>query len=202
MLVGSGENGDLAIALDAHLQLGADQIEACHPHVAGQQAQGGNVDFGFRRPRDNGAIAVAYDDVANANRGAAIAGTLDLGSADRDVLVAAKILFDRGNEPGREHVELNGAAGEPPPQPEEGEHQHAAEQAAANGDAPDQAPMSGKEPAVCARITTIARAPTALGRRRIPTPTRISDVLPFPGRRDLTILIRHPPRASPSSVVP
>ena len=98
MLVGAGENGDLAIALDAHLQLGADQIEACDPHVAGQQAQSGNVDFGFRRPRHNGAVAVAHDDVANANRGAAIAGALDLGSAHRDVLVAAKILFDRGQQ--------------------------------------------------------------------------------------------------------
>ena len=53
----------------------------------------------------------------------AIVGALDLRAADFDALAAAKILFDGGNQPGREGVELDRAAVEPPQQTETAEDQ-------------------------------------------------------------------------------
>ena len=82
-LVGAGEHGDAAVGLDAHRHFGADQIEAFRAHLAGQQADAGNADFGFRRARDHGAVGVAHHDVAQAQRGAALLVALDLGAADR-----------------------------------------------------------------------------------------------------------------------
>src|SRR5579862_4338768 len=107
--------------------------------MTGQQAQRRNVDLGLRSARNDGAVLVAYNDVANAHRCATVAGTLDLRSANFDTLVAAKILLNRRNEPGRENVKLNRPASQPPPQPEERDQQNAADHTAAHSNAPDQA---------------------------------------------------------------
>ena len=82
-LVGAGEHGDAAVALDAHRHFGADQIEALRAHVADQQAHAGQADFGLRRARHHRAVGVAHDDVAQAQGGAALLVALDLGAADR-----------------------------------------------------------------------------------------------------------------------
>ena len=119
MLVGAGgEDGDIAVLLDAHGQRRTDQIEAFGTHMAAEKAQAGDVDFRFRRTRDHGAVGIAHHDVANAHGGAAVLGALELGAADFDPFVAAEIVLDGGNQPRAEGVELDRPAGEPPPQPD------------------------------------------------------------------------------------
>ncbi len=119
----------------------ADQIQAFRAHVAGEQAQGGDVHLGLRRSGHDRAIGVAHDDVANAHGGPAILGALDLRAADFDAIVAAEILLDRRNEPGRQRVDLDRTAGEPPPEREKATSNTAASAPLPMADAPDQAPM-------------------------------------------------------------
>ena len=123
--VGAGKNGDFAILLDAHGHLGTDQIEAFGAQMAAQKAEPGNADLGFRRARHDRPVGVAHNDVADAHRGAAVFRALDLGSADRDVMIAAEILLDGGSKPGRRNVELNGSARKPPPQSQEARERRA-----------------------------------------------------------------------------
>ena len=148
MLVGAGENGDIAVLLDAHRQFGADQIEAFGAHMAAEQAHAGDANFRFRRARHHGAVGIAHHDVAHAHRGAAIAGALDLRAADLDFVMAAEILLDRRGEPGRGDVELDGAVGEPPPQRDEAQGKDADHDGAANADPADQALVPGEQPPV------------------------------------------------------
>ena len=92
------------------------RLRLCGAHLAGQQAGAGNAHFGFRRGRDHGAVGVAHDDVAQAQGGAAVLVALDLGTADRDGLIAAEILLDRRLQPWRRDVEFDRPARETPPQ--------------------------------------------------------------------------------------
>ena len=148
MLIGAGKDGDIAVLLDAHRQFRADQIEAFGAHMAAEQAHAGDANFRFRRAGNDGAFGIAHHDVANAHRGAAIAGALDLRAADLDFVVAAEILLDRRGEPGRGDVELNGSVGEPPPQRDKAQGKDADNDGAADADPADQALMPGKEPPV------------------------------------------------------
>ena len=114
--VGAGEHRDLAVRLDPHLHLGADQAQPLGAHAAGHQAGAGEADFRLGRARDDLAVGVAHDDVADAQRGAAAGVALELRAADGDAVVAAEILFDRGGEPRRREIEIDRSAAEPPPQ--------------------------------------------------------------------------------------
>ncbi len=201
MLVGAGgEDGDVAVLLDAHRKFGADQIEAFGAHMTAEQAQAGDADFRFRRARDHGAVGIAHDDVADAHRGAAVLGALDLGAADFDAFAAAEILLDGGNEPRGEGVELDRAAGEPPPQSAEPENQHADEDAGADPDAPDQPPMPGQKAPISGQIAAVAPTLAAMSRREAAPASRMNGRFPSRDGRALPILVRHARSGVPSSV--
>ena len=143
MFVGAGKDRDATILLDPHRHFRADQVEALGAHVAAQQAHSGDAHFGFRRTRHNGAVSIADDDVANAHGGAAILGALDLRAADFDATAVAEILFNGGHQPRRHDVNLDGPAGEPPQQREAAEYHARAQNAGPDGDAADQASVTG-----------------------------------------------------------
>ena len=58
-----------------------------------QQTLAGDADFGARRGRDQFAIGVAHDDIAQAKRGAAFGVALEYGAADLNLMFAAEILL-------------------------------------------------------------------------------------------------------------
>ena len=114
--VGGGEHRDAVVRLDAHRQFGADQIEALRPRVSAEQARACESDFGARRVRHHIAVGVTQNDVADAQRGAAVLVALEHGAADLDPIFAAEILLDGGGQPGRGEVERDRTAGQPDPQ--------------------------------------------------------------------------------------
>ena len=112
---GAGRNGDLAIGLDAHGKFGADEAHALGMQASHQEAGRGDRDFGFGRGRDDRAVGIADQDVANAKRHAAVIVTLDLGAADLDPMTVAERVFDRRGEEWRRHVDRHRAGGKPYP---------------------------------------------------------------------------------------
>ncbi|MEY9658321.1 hypothetical protein ABH980_005328 [Bradyrhizobium ottawaense] len=61
-------------------------------------------------------IAIADDDVSDADGDADPAGALDLGASDLNRVAVTDIVLDRGRQPWRCNVEIDGAGTEPPPQ--------------------------------------------------------------------------------------
>ena len=149
------------ILLDAHGHFRTDEIEAFGAHMAAQQAHAGDADLGLRRARHHRTVGVAHDDVANAHRGAAVLGALDLRAADLDVMIAAEILLDRGSEPGRHDVELNRSAGKPPPQRKEARGHEHTKDANADRRAPDRTLVTRKE---CPQQPKAGNTPASLPR--------------------------------------
>ena len=94
------------------------RLRLSRAHAAHQQARAGKADFGFRCARDHGAVGVAHDDVAQAQRRAALLVALDLGAADHDRMLAAEILLDRRLQPRRRDIEFDRSARQAPPQTE------------------------------------------------------------------------------------
>ena len=60
-------------------------------------------------------IAIADDDVANANGDADSTGALDLGATDLDGIAVADIFLDCRREPRRSHLKIDRTGPEPPP---------------------------------------------------------------------------------------
>ena len=139
-----------------HGEFGADQIEAFGPHMTAEQAQAGDLDLRLGCARHHRAVGIAHDDVADADRGAAILGPLDLGAADFDALAAAEIVGNGGGEPGGEGVELDRSAGQPPPQAGEAQDQNAGQDAGADPDLADQAAMAGEQAAIGSEVPPVA----------------------------------------------
>ena len=129
-LVAAGEDRDLAVRLDPHRHLGADQAQAFGANAAGEQAGAGNADFRLRRAGHDGAFRVAHHDVANAQRRASIGIAFELSAADLDFVAVAEIVLDRRGQPGRGDVELDRAAGQAPPERDHREQSEATERAA------------------------------------------------------------------------
>ena len=116
MLVGAGEDGHAAVLFDAHGHFRADQVETFGADMTAQQAQARDAHLGLRRTRHHRAVGVAHHDVADAHRSTAALSMLDLGAADFDMVAAAEIFLDGRRQARGHNVELNGSAGEPPPQ--------------------------------------------------------------------------------------
>src|SRR5262249_57288238 len=95
-LVAAGKDRDLAVRLDAHRHLGADQAQPLGADATDEQARTGNTDFRLGRARDDGAVCVAHYDVANAQRRASLVGVaLDLGAADLNLVAGPEVFLDR-----------------------------------------------------------------------------------------------------------
>src|SRR5215471_15158034 len=132
-LVAAGKDRDLAVGLDAHRHLGADQAQPLGADAAGEQARAGNADFRLGRARHDGAVRVAHHDVANAQRRASLVGVaLELGAADFNLVAGSEIFFDRRGQPGCGDIEFDRAAGQAPPKREQREEDETAERAADN----------------------------------------------------------------------
>ncbi len=190
--------GDAAILLDAHRHFRADQIEAFGAHMAAQQAHAGDAHFGLRRARHHGAVGIAHHDVADAHRGAAVLGALDLGAADLDVTVAAEILLDGGREPGRHDVELDRSAGEPPPKRETAEDRDAGDDADSDRGAPEQTRVAREETADEPYEPLRDSGASIGGQWRQGAAGRRNGTTDSPRERcALPVLVRHAPRASP-----
>ncbi len=93
------------------------------PH---QQTRPRQPHLGLRCAGDDGVIAVANDDVPDADGNADPAGALDLGAADLNRVAVTDIVLDRGRQPWRCDVQIDGTGAEPPP--------HRTETADENGD--------------------------------------------------------------------
>ena len=93
--------------------------------LPGHQPGAGEADLRLGRTGDDLAVGVAHDDVADAQRGAAAGVALELRAADRDAVIVAEILFDRGGEPRRREIEIDRPAAEPPPQRQHPDQHHA-----------------------------------------------------------------------------
>ena len=126
LVVGAGKHRDTAVGFDAYRQFRAHEVETLRTHLPAEQAIAGDTDFRLRGARHHGAVGIAHDDVAQAQRGTAILVALDLRTADHDGLVAAEILLDRSLEPGRRDLKVDRTARQPQPKGAEGE-QHDAE---------------------------------------------------------------------------
>ena len=111
----------LTVAIDAHVEFGANEIEAACPHVAAEQTQCRKREPPPSAPLQPPRRRHPERRCRESHRGAAVLGALDLSAADLDMVVAAEILFDRRRKPRRERVDLNRTAVEPPPKPEKGE---------------------------------------------------------------------------------
>ena len=61
-------------------------------------------------------VAVADDDIADADGDPDTPCPFDLRAAHLDGIAVADILLDRGGEPWRRHVEVDGTGSQPPPQ--------------------------------------------------------------------------------------
>ncbi len=129
-LVGAREDRDLAVRLDAHRHLGAHQAQSFGADAAGEQSGAGDADLGLGSTGDDRALGVAHHDVANAQGGAAAGVALELRAADLDFVAVAEILLDRRGQPGRGDIELDRAAGEPPPQAGHPDQHEASDRAA------------------------------------------------------------------------
>ena len=170
--------------------------------MAAQKAQAGDVDFSLWRARDHGAVEVAHHDIAHPHRGAAASGALDLSAADFDAFATAEIILDGGDEPRSKDIELDGAAGEPPPQSADAEHEQSDKHSRADTDPPDQALMPGQQPPVSGQVTAIAPALTAASCYGIAPAPRVTDGFPRRGCRIVPVLIRHARSGVPPSVAP
>ena len=115
----AGGNSNVAFRRDAHGEFGVDQVEALGAEPPYQQCGTRQPHFGLRRAGDDGVVAIADDDVADAHGDADLAGTLDLGAADLDRIAVADIVLDRGGKPRRRNIEIDRPGAEPPPQPAE-----------------------------------------------------------------------------------
>ncbi|MBA7481600.1 hypothetical protein ES707_17074 [subsurface metagenome] len=114
---------DLAVRRDANGKLGIDEIEAFGAQPAHQQRHAGEFHFGLRRGGDDGAVAVAHDDVADAHGDTDSTRALDLRAANLDRVAMADIFLDRRGEPGRGDIEIDRPRTEPPPQPAEADEE-------------------------------------------------------------------------------
>ncbi len=115
-LVGAGKHRNLAIGLDPYRHLGADQAQPLGAHMPGEEPRAGEANLGLGSGGHDRAVGVAHDDVAHAQGGASVRVALELGAPDRDLMKAAEILFDGGDEPGRGQVEIDRPARQAPPQ--------------------------------------------------------------------------------------
>ena len=61
-------------------------------------------------------VTVTDHDVADSHRDTNPSGPLDLRTADLDRIAMTDIVLDRGRQPGRRHIEIDGPGAEPPPQ--------------------------------------------------------------------------------------
>ena len=84
--------------------------------MPGQQTETRNTDLGLGGGRHHRAVGIAHDDVAQSQRGTAILGALELRAADLDAMTSAQPLLDRRGQPGRDDVDGERTAAEPPPQ--------------------------------------------------------------------------------------
>ena len=201
MLVGAGKDGDAAVLLDAHGHFRTDEIETFGAQMAAEQAHAGDAHLGLRRARHHGAVGIAHHDVADAHRGAAALGMLDLGAADHDVMMAAEILFDGGCEPGGHDVELDRSARKPPPERETAEDRYADEDADPDRGALEQTAVEEEEPAVegLGRDRVFLLNLGAVNGNDFRRPPQLDD-RPSRKRRALP-LVRHAPSGVPSSAV-
>ena len=204
MAVGAGgKHGDIAVLLDAHGKFGADETQALGAHMPAEQAQAGDANFRFRRACDHGAVGIAHDDVANTHGGAAIRGAFDLRAADFYPLAAAEVFLDGSDQPRSESVNLNRSGREPPPQSGATKNQQADKPAAADREAPDKPPMPRQQAAISGKVTAVAPALAAMGRRKAgPAPRMNGAFAPSRRRSDLPILVGHTRPGVPSSVAP
>ena len=179
MLAGAGEDRHFTVAIDAHIEFGANEIETACPHVAAEQTQCRNANLRLRRPCNHRAVGVPNDDVANPYRGAAVLGALDLSATDLDMVVAAEILFNRRRKPGRERVDLNRTAVEPPPKPEKGNNDERRDCRAANADAPDQALMASEHAPVGGDVAAVTPPIATAGSDEAAAATRVNGRFPL-----------------------
>ena len=163
---------------------------------------------------------VAQHDVAQAQCRAALRIALELRAADLDAIAAAEILLDRRRQPGREEIEHDRPAGEPPPQRAGAKQQNREDSASGNGGlahhrmpAVEHEPGIERQPPPGHAKTPGASNPGAtrqsfgsIGARRragfrLGAPVRIERRLQFLERRDVqtAILVRHARSAVPSS---
>ena len=142
-LLVAGEHRDLAVGLDAHRHLGADQAQSLGADAAGHQTGPGNSDLRLRCARHDRAVGIAHDDVADAQRRAPAGVALELGAADLDLMAAAEIFLDRRGEPRRREIELDRAARQAPPQGRHRDQHDGAERAADDGEFSDARPQEG-----------------------------------------------------------
>ena len=126
LVVGTGENREPAVGLDAHLHLGADQAQPFGAEASGEQAGARHADLGLGRACHDRAVGIAHHDVADAQRRAAVGIALELGAADRNLMMAAEIFLDGGGEPRRGNVEFDRTITQPPPQRGHGDQRHRA----------------------------------------------------------------------------
>ena len=112
----AGKHRDLAVGLDAHLHLGADQAQTLGAHRPVISPEPEKLTSALGALATIVAMGVAHDDVADAQRGASVGVALELRAADLDAMMAAEIFLDRGGEPRRREIEIDRPAAEPPPQ--------------------------------------------------------------------------------------
>jgi hypothetical protein len=141
------------------------------PH---QETRARQLHLGLRRAGDDGVIAVANDDVPDADGDADPAGALDLGAADLNRVAVTDIVLDRGRQPWRCDVQIDGTGAEPPPQraetadedDEQGAENHRDALQPATTTQPAAQPDESATEAMKARTGTRQQAPRAMARRR------------------------------------
>ena len=116
MLLCTGEDRHLTVALDADRHLRTDKIEALRDDMAGQEADAGQAHFRLRRARDDRAFLVAHGNIEQAQRGLPLFVALDLCATDGDGVVVPKIFLHRRFQPWRRKVDFDRTGIEPPPQ--------------------------------------------------------------------------------------
>src|SRR5262249_47713298 len=101
--------------------------------------------FGLRRACHDRVVAVADDDVADADGNADAPCPLDLRAADLDGVTVADVFLDRRREPRRRHVEIDRTCAEAPPQAAETTGEDDAERTDDDGKPPHPA-LAGEPP--------------------------------------------------------
>jgi peroxiredoxin Q/BCP len=197
MFVGAGKDRDAAVLLDPHGHFRANKIEALGTHMAAQQTKPGDAHLGFRRARYDRAVGVAHDDVADAHGRAAILGAFDLRAADFHAAAVAEILFDGGSKPRRHDIELDGPAGQPPPQAEAGDRHNGGDRTGSNGRTAENVAIAGKKPANARKPTANMRMAGSVDGTVADRATKRDDGSPPRKPCALPFLVRHAPRASP-----
>ncbi len=109
-LVSSCKNSQTSVSLDSDRHFGANEIEALCAELADEQASAGEPDFGLRRTRNNRAVLIAYDDVAQSQRRPPLFVAFELRASYGHRMVTAKIFLNRGFKPRGHQIKLDWAA--------------------------------------------------------------------------------------------